>query len=681
MEDKTKLLLRLIALGVLLCLCSVIVGLNLFSLQIVGGAEYREKAERRLTRAAPVMASRGEILDRYGRPLVTNRTAFSLRIDYAFWNKEKQNDVILKLAQMVDKDGAQREQSLPISNNAPYSFTSDAGSPERKRLTKYLTNKKWGGELPADEVIKKMRKEFDVPGDYAEDAARTVIGIRYEMAQAQFSLYNSYTFASDISIDLVARIKEQHKLFEGVEIEVVPIREYKTSMASHIIGRVGPIYAEEYESLKEKGYSLNATIGKDGMEKQLEQYLKGTDGTRSVEINVSGKVTDIISSKPPQPGNNCILTLDLALQEVAEKSLASTISNIEGAKGGAAVVMDVRSGEVLVLASYPTYKLEDFNKNYKDMLKDPLKPMFNRAIAGTYAPGSTYKINSAIAGLEEGVINRNTIINDTGIYKLYKGYTPKCWIFTKTGHGHGRLNVAGAIKNSCNYYFYEVGRLLGGEKLEKYAHQFGLGDYTGIELTGEAKGSVAGPENRAKMLEANPGLNKWQGGDVLQAAIGQSDNVFTPIQICNYIATVANGGTHYSAHLLKSVKKYNYSETVMNVQPKTLNKVDIKPENLKLVLEGMNDVVSEGGTAATVFRNYPIKLGGKSGTAQIRGQQDNGLFVAFAPFDNPEIAVCVVVEGGTSGNSVAPVIRDIFDAYFLNTDEMENMPKSYTMMR
>lgn len=686
MDNQEKLLRRLIALSLLLVLCGGTAVAALFSLQLINGEEYRIKAERRLTSNMTVTASRGEMLDRYGRPLVTNRTVFSLRIDYAYWDKETQNETILKLAQLVQQDGATVEDTLPISVATPFAYTGEEEDRARKALEKYADKKDLGANIPADQMMQKLKEVFEVDGKYSDAEARTIVGVRYEMAVGtEFSVFNPHVFAHDVSMDLVSMVKERHKEFAGVDVQTEPVREYKTEYAAHILGRVGRIYKEEWDGedgYKAKGYAMNAMVGKDGMEKVLEPYLRGTNGSQSVETNVSGNVTGVISSSAPQPGNNCVLTLDLMLQQAAEDALKKRIGEISQATAGAAVVVQVNTGEVLAMASYPSYNLATFNQDYNSLYTNPLKPMVNRATSGTYAPGSTFKPLTAIAALEEGAISTATRFTCNRSIR-YLNQQFRC-----TG-SHGSLDVEQAIKKSCNIFFYNTGIQLGRtnpDAIRKWAKPFGLGEKTGIEL-GESRGQVASPAGRKEMLENAPYLNAWQPGDYLQAAIGQSDNLFTPLQMANFIATIASDGKHYQAHLVKSIKSYDFTQTIQDDTPTLLNTVEMKPSTLNAVKVGMKDVVSEGGTAARVFANYPIQIAGKSGTAQLgRNKTDNGLFVASAPYENPEIAICVVIEGGKSGGGgAAPVVRDILDAYFApeqdadtNTD---NIAPSYTLLK
>ena len=400
-----------------------------------------------------------------------------------------------------------------------------------------------------------------------------------------------------------------------------------------------------------------------------------------VDTDVTGEVTGTMESAAPQPGDNVITTLDIELQKVAEDSLARVISGISGARGGAAVVVKVDTGEVLAAANYPTYSQATFLEDSAAINDNPLEPTRNRAFQMAYPPGSTFKPMIALAGLEEGVITPNTIMVCNQYYTRFKSRT-----FTCLGW-HGTEDLSKAIKKSCNIYFYETGYRLGGATIEKWSNLFGFGQKTGIEV-GEIAGSAAGPTYREKMLENNPLLNQWQPGDVIQAAIGQSDNTITPLQLAVYAATLANGGTRYQPTLIKSVKSYDYSHTVMENEPKVAQEINADPANLKVVTDAMQSVADEGGTAARTFANYPIPIAVKTGTAQHTGGKDfdgntndHAVFIGFAPADDPEIAVAIVGECAGHGSEVAPIARDIFDAYFQGEEEMESVPAEYTMQK
>lgn len=685
MDNKAKLLRRLVALFFVLVLLAGVSAAGLFSLQIINGKEYREQAANRLTSSSTVAASRGEIVDRYGRPLVTNESVYSLRIDYSYWDKENQNDTILSLVRLIRDAGSEEVDSLPITRAEPFEYIGEEKSQEREALADFAEEKKLDKNLTAPEMLKALREYYKVDDSLSDGNARIVVGVRYEMERSGFSSYNSFIIASDVSLDLISQVKERHGEFAGVNVETESVRKYETTYAAHILGRVGSIYKEDWEGedgkvgYKEKeGYQMNDLVGKQGVEAAFEKYLHGVSGTRSIETDISGKVTDVIEGKKPQPGNNCILTIDLDLQKAAEDSLANTLPGV-GSNAGAAVALDVNSGQVLAMASYPSIDLTRWNELYSTWEKDETnRPLINRATQGVYAPGSTYKILTAIAGLEEGVINASTTINCQHYYTRFsKSRTYKCMGW------HGPSDVLRAIQKSCNVFFYETGHLLGGEKLEEWERLFGFGEKTGIEL-GESAGSASGPKNRANMLENNPLLNPWQepGGDVITTAIGQCDNAFTPLQLANYTAAIANGGTLYRPTLLRSVKTYDYTGTVKAEEPEVIREIDISQKTLDIVHKGMAEVTDDQGTAARTFANYPIKVAGKSGTAQVAGQGDNAVFIVYAPYDDPQIAVAVVGEQAGHGSDIAPIVRDILDAFFAgNSENMDTVDYENTLLK
>lgn len=665
MDNKAKLLRRLLVLFAVMFVLAGISGAGLFSLQVINGEAYHEQAQNRLTSSSTVSASRGEILDRYGRALVTNESVYSLRIDYAYWDREHQNDAILQLVQLIRDSGNYEADILPISDTAPFEYLGEENSEERQLLDSFAQSHELGTGLSAGEMIAALREYYEVDPSITDGNARIVVGVRYAMDQSSFSLYNSFIIATDVSVDLIAQVKEQQDIFSGVNVETQAVRKYETPYAGHILGRVSQIYAEDWAEYEAQGYNMNAMVGREGLELSFEQYLRGIDGTRSIETDIEGRVTNVIEGQAPQPGNNVITTLDMDLQQAAEESLARTLSGISGSGGGAAVVMDVNSGEVLAMASYPTIDLTQWNALYSTWEADEVNtPLLNRAIQGAYQPGSTYKPLTAVAGLEEGVINANTIFDCEHYYTRFESRTYRCM------GTHGPTNILRALQKSCNVYFYETGYLLGGETEEEWAHKFGFGERTGIELAGERAGTASGPANRANMLENNPLLNNWQPGDVITTAIGQCDLAVTPLQLANYTAAIANKGTLYQPTLLRSVRSYDYTDVVVDNEPTVLKTIEASEETWALVHEGMAEVTDDQGTAAATFATYPIDVAGKSGTAQHgrSDRNDHGVFIAFAPVDDPQIAVAVVGEYASAGSRMAPVARDIFDAYFFNDD-------------
>jgi len=465
------------------------------------------------------------------------------------------------------------------------------------------------------------------------------------MKEHQFSKNNPFIFSEDADFELVTKIKESPEKFPCIDILCQPVRKYfYPETAVHLIGRCGLISKEEYE--KNPEYQKTDYIGKQGAEKAFESYLKGTAGSRATEKSVRGKVRTFTESVPPVKGKTVALTIDLPLQTKVEEALDNTVKSISGATGGAVVITDVNSGEVLALSSNPAYNIDEFNKNYTALSKNKNKPFFNRSISGLYEPGSTFKPIVAIAAMRCKNLLPEEKITTRGEYRYYDRVF-RCNIFRQTGKSHGRINVSEALGVSCNYFFYELGHRTGIEEIAKCASDFMLGQPSGIELkTEEAIGKIASPHNRA---------THWYAGDTLQAAIGQSDNRFTPIALANYAAAIANGGSVYSAHVLKSV---DGNET----KPEILNTVYMENEALDEVRRGMLYVTKQG-TAKEIFKDFPVDVAGKTGSAQVL-KSTNGLFIGYAPYNNPKIAFCAVIEGGGSGNAAASTIKEILSFYF-----------------
>ena len=514
----------------------------------------------------------------------------------------------------------------------------------------YIVLIKKGDESSLDLTLKNLSRICDISYDELKNA----------LSEQGLSYNNPFVFSEDADEKTVTMLKESPEKYPCVEILTSPVREYLyPDTAVHLLGRCGLISKEEFKSLS--GYSRNDIIGKQGAEKAFEEILRGVDGVRAKEKYANGKTEKFAEDILPTAGNDVILTIDLNLQKVSEDALEEIIKANKDALGGAVVVMDVNSGEVLSLASNPDYDIRDFNKKYSELSKDKNKPFFNRSLSGLYEPGSTFKPITAIAALENGHLTPSEKINTLGKYEYFDRVF-RCNIFRQTGKTHGKIDVAEALSVSCNYFFYELGKRVGIDEISRYAHLFGLDASSGIELSQEeAIGTIATPENRRK----NGGY--WYAGDVLQAAIGQSDNRFTPIALCNYTATLANGGTLYSAHILKGISENGKKTTY--IEPKIINTLDILKKTMQTINEGMLSV-TKSGTAKDVFSDFSVDVAGKTGTAQVGGRT-NGLFIGYAPFDNPEIAFCVVVEGGASGNQAAQISKMILQKYF-NTDEKGN---------
>jgi len=474
--------------------------------------------------------------------------------------------------------------------------------------------------------------------------------------------------------------------FPGISIEYKPIRKYYYgSLASHILGYVGKIDSTEYNN--NQGYLLDDYIGKTGIEYVCEEYLKGEDGIKQTDMSIDGTTTGEYITKNAVSGANVVLTIDAKVQQVAEQALSKNIEKIKtGGFGekrevetGAAVVLDVKTGEIISLVSYPDFEPQLFvdgitNEKWQEYTAEGKSALINRSIQSAYAPGSIFKMVPAIAALEQGQITKEETILCSGIYS--GGHNPRCWYYSSYGMGHGYLNVSQAIQKSCNCYFYEVGTRIGISTIEEYAEYFGLGQATNVELPAEASGMLAGRKLYDKLDRT------WYYGNTLSAVIGQAENSFTPLQMAKYIAMLTNGGKQIDVTILKSIINNDGTEIGASEIKNQINKrlgieevnkqdLNINEENLKVVLEGMQSVTEEGGTAYSVFRDFNISIGGKTGSAEA-GNKTNAWFVGFAPFENPEIAIVVFVENGSHGYYSAEVAREILEAYFGLNEEIED---------
>ena len=633
-------------------------GAVLYDAQILHGSENRARSISSNATSEVVPASRGIITDRNGKVLVSNRLAYTLVFDRSgFTDDAALNDAILRLIRLCQETGTGWNDTLPIRQTGSFvRYTNDRS----ESFSKYLEDNKLTVTAAGRQLIAELRELYHVDESLSEKDARLVVGVRYELHSR-----DSYTFAEDVSSEVLSLITDGR--YEGVSIHTASARVYNTTLAAHILGTIGPIWQEEWSSNEktgyvgyaDKGYSMNDLVGKDGVEKAFEEYLHGVDGKRLITTDENGKLTGELYTRKPQPGGTVALTIDIDLQQVAEDTLASTIQGMvdkdSNERGGAVAVVQVGTGEVLALASYPTYDLETFNQNYEELAADERLPMFNRATQGIYAPGSTFKLCTSVAALEEGIITPTTIIQDKGIYTYYKDPQPMCWIWRQARTTHGRINVSQAIVDSCNYFYYEVGRLTGIKKLDEYATAFGLGQHTGIEI-GDESGVLASPE----WAEAHD--REWTDGQTITAAIGQSYNLFPPLQLANYVATLVSGGDHYEAHLLKNVKSYDNSRIIDVYDKGTLNEMHISESTMAAVTKGMHDLTHDSLQGA--FSRCVVEAGAKTGSAQVGTDIANGTFVAYAPYDDPEIAIAIVVEKGGSGSLLANAAVDIINAWF-----------------
>ena len=651
---------KLAAVAVFFSLFLLLFFFTLYNTQIIHGGEYRAKSRISNATTQEVAAARGVITDRNGKLLVGNRLTYTLTLSgSAFSDDAQANDTILRLLQLCRDNDVAWSDALPVSQNAPFTYLSTAL--DNDDFSAFLKTNKYSPTgrltLTAARLMEKLRADWGLPASLSDEEARQIIGVRYELA-----VHSTWLLAEDVSVDFISRIVDGQ--FPGITVGTSTVRTYYTPYAAHVLGRISRIYAEDWEKYRDLGYSMNALVGSSGVEAAFESYLHGTDGTRLITTDENGRVTGELYAKAPQPGNTVALTLDIDFQQDVEETLAHTIEDMiskDGIqRGGAAAVVKVGTGEVLALASYPTYDLANFNRIYNDLLEDPRLPMFNRATDGTYAPGSTFKPCTAVAALESGVITPSSIIHTKGIYTYYAYPQPSCWIYGQSGGSHGNINVSQALTVSCNYFFFEVGRLMGIETLDDYAAQFGLGQHTGIEI-GDSAGALASPSY------ADSHNLEWTDGQTLTAAIGQSYNLFTPLQLANYTATLASGGEHYQAHLLKDVKTYDNAELVYVWDDEPLNVVEMSESTRQAVRVGMRNLVLHGNISS-LFTRCIVPAAAKTGTAQVGTEINNGVLVAYAPYDNPEIAVAVVIEKGGGGYYLGNTVVDIINSYFSRDD-------------
>lgn len=677
----------------------------LFNTQVVHHEEYLAKSIQTITRMENVEASRGIITDRSGRTLVTNQSTYSLTFDASLLKPgENQNDAILRLVTLCRDQGVAWEDNLPLSLDGAAHFTVDTLTDTQKsRFFSYLRDLKPTRELLATyvrqhpellkppkegeaaldpatakdtELLKQtnsaaltnslllnagvtpaklfdwMREDMKLSDDYSDSDARLILGVRYELKLRKLGANNNaYVLAQNVDVAFCSLISDGQ--FQGAKIIRSSARQYATTYAAHILGTVGGI-SDYTDDLKERGYRMDDTIGLSGVEAAFEDYLRGADGKRMISVNSDGKVTGEYYSVEPRSGYTVELTVDLKLQQAVEDTLAAKVAQLNqkdhlDSRGAAAAVVKVGTGEILSLASYPTFDLSTWRQDYAELSSDPATPMLNRAASSAYAPGSTLKPATAVAALESGATTPSETLFDTGYWKYpsttWNGGT-WCWKHS----GHGKVNATTAITNSCNYYFAEMGYRMGLDTLNEYYSALGLGEPTGIEI-GEKTGRQATNEGGSNQAP-------W-------AAYGQADQLYTPLQLANYIATLVSGGQHCPAHLLKSVKSYDNSEIIATGDTTPLNTLNISDSTLQAVKKGMYGYTQPGGMVYSYFKDCIVSAGAKTGTAQLGGGlKNNGVFVAFAPYDDPEIAIALVLEKGDAGAALASTAVTILNSYF-----------------
>lgn len=652
--------------------------LRLFQWQIVDGQEYYDLSNTTSSSYIKLTATRGEILDRDGNTLALNRTCYDIVFDDTLIDHEKLNDTILELIGIMEETKTEWIDNLPIELNEDGSYSFKENYDSEIEFLKSSSMLHVNSYATADECMTQLLDMFDCKEYEPEDAIK-IVSVRYNMKKNLFDADSPYTFAKDISSDVMTVVNERTANMAGVRVDTTTIREYPDgALAPHIIGKTGPLTEEQYESFKEEnnifnikdnlsGYSYDDTMGQNGIEYAMEDTLRGENGKLAIETDRDGNLIDSEIEVKPQAGNTVYLTLDSRIQAVTNASLSKNVQDAKAAarpgyeedgedcEAGAAVMINVKTGEVLAASTYPSYDLNKYITDiayYNELNNNKNYPMINRAFNGTFAPGSIFKPVVAAAALQEGAITSSTLIHCDGIYHYYEssGFKPTCM------GSHGNISVTTAIEKSCNIFFYETGRLLGIRKLDAYGTLFGLGQKTGLEVS-ESAGVLSNPED----YERRSG-SAWTDGMTSLAAIGQLDDAFTPVQLASYCASIANGGNRMQLHLVDKVTDYTRENVIEKVEPNVLNNVGVDDENLAIVRQGMRQVALTG--TASDFANYGVAIGAKTGTAQVDSHSDNVTFIAFAPYDDPEIAIAVVIEHGDRGTYSKNVARDMLNAYF-----------------
>ncbi len=673
--------------GVFIALIVLIMAIFTFRLYALQTSLTEEeiRTSNSLTIQTTVDASRGQILDRNGTVLVGNRASYNLiMIGYVFFNGPSPNESLMELLELCDELGIEVESNFPVSETRPYTYTlEDYSEAWQSYFRRFLTSRGWDPDMSAQNLMNNLRSDYNIPKDLSDEEAYRLIAVRFELELRTIEgmPLDNYCLARDISSEDLAAVMELG--VPGVLVETTTVREYNTTYAAHLLGHTGAMTAYEYENLY-PDYAMDAVVGKEGVEYAFENYLHGTDGLLQTTILSTGEVLEQQYLATPEPGDNVELTIDIGLQATAENALAQVIENLQqngvgsqkegkDADSGAVVVLDATNNEVLAMASYPTYDPARYNLDFNELAEADGNPLLNHALQGLYAPGSIYKMVTAITAMEKAGVGAYYQVTDLGVYDKYElqGFAPACYIWRSSGRTHGTVNMMQALAVSCNYYFYEVGLQVATTDMDFVAKNLGLGEPTGIELY-EETGTRANAETKAEIF-AGTDMEAWVEGDKLQASIGQSLNSFTPLQMACYVSALANAGTRYKATILSRVVSWDYQELIEESEPEVASRLEMDEKTLACINEGMKMTVSDySGTAYSYLHDYPIAVAAKTGTAQHgSGGSDNASFVCYAPADDPQIAIAVYVEHGAQGGNLANVVRPILDAFFSQESKYE----------
>ena len=679
-QDERKTAVRRMML--LIAAAAVIIGLygfRLIFLQLVNGDSFTAQATNTTDYKFTVTAARGDIVDSKGERIASSTTGYNVVLNKLLMGDEDLDTMLQKIVGLLGKNGESWNDSLLIGQPdaaGRYEFTAASdNAAEQKALAAMKDNLGLQQYATADDVMEKLVEDYDL-ADFSLYWQRVLSGIHYEMQLQAFSNVNNFVMAENVSEATVATIKENSLSLPGVEIVETSTRSYEQgTVLPHVLGRVGKITAEKWKvtdengqvtyPLKEKGYNMNDIIGISGLESAYEDELRGKDGVETITRNSDGVIVNTALTTVPEPGHTVQLTIDSEFQKAVDQALAKNVEWIKNtyadskqANAGAVVVIDVKTGGVLAASNYPSFDQNLYAAQYSEYSADENMPLFNRALQGLYTPGSTYKPSVAVAGLDTGLLNRNSTVNCTRIYTYYKDYRPRC---AQHGHGNGPIDVVNAIKWSCNIFFYDVGRRLTSDVYDAYAYKLGLGQRTGVEVS-EALGHLT-TKNDSNYTESLD----------IQAAIGQGNTAVTPIQLATYAATLANRGTRYRTHFVKAILDSNTGETLQETQPEVMDVVEDKGETFDLVREGMKGVAQ----TIPVLAGSPYTIACKTGSPQrsegyyvgsTYKHYTNAAMIAYGPAEDPEIAIGIVVEYGGAGARTGQLVADIFNAYYAMKD-------------
>ena len=692
--SKVRAIALLLVFATILSLYSI----RLFNLQIIETDGKTDNTDVYVTQTR-VKAARGDILDRNGNILVGNRASYDLVFNhYVITSSDNTNDSLMKLIEKTRELGITYLDHFPVTKDRPFEYTlTEYTTAWQGYFQKFLRERDMDSDITAPLLVQTMRKRYKIPEDWSDADARAVIGLRYEFDLRGVVNLASYIFMEDVSDEHLSALLELNT--PGLMVESSTVREYYTSYAAHILGTMGAMDQKQWQKVNQaykdgvgKEYYMDAQVGQSGFEAAFESYLHGVDGLRRDTVDKNGAIIsqEYYEGKEPQAGNNVETTIDINLQSIAEDALADVIDwlqNPEDSKtdknqdltgrdveGAAVVVMKVKTGEILACASYPTYNPQTYNEDYNEILEADFDPLFNRAFHATYAPGSSFKMVTLYAAMELGggriipsrLFEYGETVNAQGKYREYEsqGFAPACLLWNAYGRMHGVIDAPKALEVSCNYFFYYLADwFISGATLDQAAKGFGLGEKTGIELD-EAVGMRANAETKAKLYTG--AMSSWGVGDKLNAAIGQSENRLTPLQLCVYVATVANRGVRMKATFLNRVVASDYRTLILENEPTVASSMKMSNATYSTIVQGMKQVITgPSGTARNTMRGTSVEVAAKTGTAETgRLGSDDGSFVCFAPADDPEIAIAVFGEKAAHGSTLGRVAKDVIDYYF-----------------